>query len=194
MLRIVPCFHHLLLQVRDSKHPKKPMNDLGADGMMFPIPFCGSPQDYLFPSPPSHPSSLPPTDFLPLFVWVLVQCGFYRAEIEAEYMWGLAHPSLFNGEAGYYLTTLTSAGELTHCTVSHSRIIQSGNGTLHLGASQQLLVFTSHNIKHHTLISLSAVNVLKELTQPPAHLLPPVQVRSLCLSSGRGRGGGCSSL
>ena len=49
------------------------------------------------------------TDFLPLFVWVLVQCGFHRAEIEAEYMWGLAHPSLFNGEGGYYLTTLTSA-------------------------------------------------------------------------------------
>ena len=55
-------------------------------------------------------SSTPPhTDFLPLFVWVLVQSGFTRAEIEAEYMWGLAHPSLFNGEAGYYLTTLTSA-------------------------------------------------------------------------------------
>jgi len=85
--------------VRDSKHPKKAMNDLGAD------------------------------DFLPLFVWVLVQCGFHRAEIEAEYMWGLAHPSLFNGEAGYYLTTLTSA-----------------------------------------------VNVLKELTQPPTQPLPPVQV------------------
>ena len=49
------------------------------------------------------------TDFLPLFVWVLVQCGFHRAEIEAEYTWGLAHPSLFNGEGGYYLTTLTSA-------------------------------------------------------------------------------------
>jgi hypothetical protein len=65
--------------VKDSKNPKKPMNDLGAD------------------------------DFLPLFVWVLVQSGFTRAEIEAEYMWGLAHPSLFNGEAGYYLTTLTSA-------------------------------------------------------------------------------------
>ena len=42
-------------------------------------------------------------------MWVLVQCGFTRAEIEAEYMWGLAHPSLFNGEGGYYLTTLTSA-------------------------------------------------------------------------------------
>lgn len=48
-------------------------------------------------------------DFLPIFVWVLVHCGFTRAEIEAEYMWGLAHPSLFNGEGGYYLTTLTSA-------------------------------------------------------------------------------------
>lgn len=58
-------------------------------------------------SPPLHPSH--PPDFLPLFVWVLVQCGFTQAEIEAEYMWGLAHPSLFNGEAGYYLTTLTSA-------------------------------------------------------------------------------------
>ena len=58
----------------------------------------------------SFPPSLPlPLDFLPIFVWVLVQCGFTRAEIEAEYMWGLAHPSLFNGEAGYYLTTLTSA-------------------------------------------------------------------------------------
>lgn len=42
-------------------------------------------------------------------MWVLLQCEFTRAEIEAEYMWGLAHPSLFNGEGGYYLTTLTSA-------------------------------------------------------------------------------------
>jgi len=50
-------------------------------------------------------------DFLPLFVWVLVQCDFHQAEIEAEYMSGLAHPSLFTGEAGYYLTTLTIAGE-----------------------------------------------------------------------------------
>lgn len=31
------------------------------------------------------------------------------AEIEAEYMWGLLHPSLFSGEGGYYLTTLSSA-------------------------------------------------------------------------------------
>ena len=50
------------------------------------------------------------SDFLPLFVWVLAHSNFNTAEIEAEYIWGLAHPSLFNGEGGYYLTTLTSAG------------------------------------------------------------------------------------
>jgi len=48
-------------------------------------------------------------DFLPLFIWVLVQAEFCKAEVEAEYMWGLVHPSLLNGEGGYYLTTLTSA-------------------------------------------------------------------------------------
>lgn len=48
-------------------------------------------------------------DFLPLFVWVLVQSGMIAAEIEAEYMWGLLHPSLLSGEGGYYLTTLSSA-------------------------------------------------------------------------------------
>jgi len=40
---------------------------------------------------------------------VLIQTEFSRAEVEAEYMWGLVHPSLLNGEGGYYLTTLTSA-------------------------------------------------------------------------------------
>ena len=31
------------------------------------------------------------------------------AEIEAEFMWGLLEPSMLSGEAGYYLTTLSSA-------------------------------------------------------------------------------------
>lgn len=31
------------------------------------------------------------------------------AEVEADYMWGLLHPSLLTGEGGYYLTTLSSA-------------------------------------------------------------------------------------
>ena len=48
-------------------------------------------------------------DFLPLFIWVLIHADFCKAEVEAEYMWGLVHPSLLNGEGGYYLTTLTSA-------------------------------------------------------------------------------------
>lgn len=48
-------------------------------------------------------------DFLPIFVWVLVRTGMVAAEIEAEYMWGLLHPSLLSGEGGYYLTTLSSA-------------------------------------------------------------------------------------
>ncbi|XP_049841852.1 protein sprint isoform X2 [Schistocerca gregaria] len=48
-------------------------------------------------------------DFLPLLVWVLVQAGMVAAEIEADLMWGLLQPSLLSGEAGYYLTALSSA-------------------------------------------------------------------------------------
>lgn len=48
-------------------------------------------------------------DFLPIFVWVLIKTNFISAEIEADYMWGLLHPSLLSGEGGYYLTTLSSA-------------------------------------------------------------------------------------
>lgn len=48
-------------------------------------------------------------DFLPMLIYVLVQCGIVAAEIEADYMWGLIHPSLLNGEGGYYLTSLSSA-------------------------------------------------------------------------------------
>ncbi|XP_023235579.1 protein sprint-like [Centruroides sculpturatus] len=48
-------------------------------------------------------------NFLPIFIYVLVQCGIIAAEIEADYMWGLLHPSLLSGEGGYYLTTLSSA-------------------------------------------------------------------------------------
>lgn len=48
-------------------------------------------------------------DFLPVLIYVLVQCGIVAAEIEADFMWGLIHPSLLNGEGGYYLTSLSSA-------------------------------------------------------------------------------------
>ncbi|KAL1509626.1 hypothetical protein ABEB36_004335 [Hypothenemus hampei] len=56
-----------------------------------------------------RPVQLGADDFLPIFVWILIKTNFVAAEIEAEYMWGLLHPSLFSGEGGYYLTTLSSA-------------------------------------------------------------------------------------
>ena len=146
----------LFLKVSDSKNPKKPMKDLGADGkygyiMISSITHSTTSSSNHTPSDThththlltrtrtcththahthmhththtrthklsTHTLQTPlthtwtHTDFLPLFVWVLVQCDFHQAEVEAEYMSGLAHPSLFNGEAGYYLTTLTIAGE-----------------------------------------------------------------------------------
>ncbi|XP_070181044.1 protein sprint-like isoform X2 [Littorina saxatilis] len=55
------------------------------------------------------PASLGADDFLPLLIYVLVHCGLVSAEIEADYMWGLLHPSVLTGEGGYYLTTLSSA-------------------------------------------------------------------------------------
>ncbi|XP_049526201.1 protein sprint isoform X15 [Dermacentor silvarum] len=59
--------------------------------------------------PEGESFSLGADDFLPIFLHVLVQCGLVSAEVEADYMWGLLHPSLLTGEGGYYLTTLSSA-------------------------------------------------------------------------------------
>ena len=44
-----------------------------------------------------------------MLIYVLVHCGIVTAEIEVDYIWGLIHPSLLNGEGGYYLTSLSSA-------------------------------------------------------------------------------------
>ncbi|XP_075233749.1 protein sprint-like isoform X3 [Lycorma delicatula] len=66
-------------------------------------------------------------DFLPLFVWVLVQSGMVAAEIEAEYMWGLLHHSLLSGEGGYYLTTLSSAVNVLKTFRECSEESPSGN-------------------------------------------------------------------
>lgn len=48
-------------------------------------------------------------DFLPLLAYVLCKTGFHFAEIEAEYIWGLMMPTVMNGQAGYYATSLCSA-------------------------------------------------------------------------------------
>ncbi|KAL4238463.1 E3 ubiquitin protein ligase rin2 [Mactra antiquata] len=57
----------------------------------------------------SSPPAFGADDFLPMLIYVLIQCGMVSVEIEADYMWGLLHPSLLNGEGGYYLTSLSSA-------------------------------------------------------------------------------------
>ncbi|XP_063977947.1 protein sprint isoform X3 [Diachasmimorpha longicaudata] len=65
-------------------------------------------------------------DLLPLLVWVLVRGKIVDAEIEAEFMWGLLHPSLLTGEGGYYLTTLSSAVHVLK-TFKNSQITMSTN-------------------------------------------------------------------
>lgn len=54
-------------------------------------------------------NSMGADDFLPMLIYVLVQCEMISMEIEADYMWGLLDPSMLSGEGGYYLTTLSSA-------------------------------------------------------------------------------------
>ncbi|XP_025413709.1 protein sprint isoform X4 [Sipha flava] len=76
-------------------------------------------------------------DFLPLLVWVLVQCNVLTAELEAEYMWGLLHPSLIPGEGGYYLTALCGA---VHVLKSYKSSMEasSANGVKTLGSDNTL--------------------------------------------------------
>ncbi|XP_050442799.1 protein sprint isoform X2 [Adelges cooleyi] len=82
-------------------------------------------------------SCLGADDFLPLLVWVLVQCNVLTAELEAEYMWGLLHPSLIPGEGGYYLTALCGA---VHVLKSYKSSMEAGtaNGMKTLGSDNTL--------------------------------------------------------
>lgn len=68
-------------------------------------------------------------DFLPLLAWVLVRCNVVTAELEAEYMEGLLHPSLMTGEGGYYLTTLCAAVQVvrSHRSSVDAEMIRSHN-------------------------------------------------------------------
>ncbi|XP_025602606.1 protein sprint isoform X5 [Athalia rosae] len=68
-------------------------------------------------------------DLLPLLVWVLVRGRVVGAEIEAEYMWGLLHPSLLTGEGGYYLTTLSSAVHVLKTFKSSQGTMSTLNGS-----------------------------------------------------------------
>lgn len=48
-------------------------------------------------------------DFLPLLAYVVCKTSFQFAEIESEYIFGLMMPTVMNGQAGYYTTSLCSA-------------------------------------------------------------------------------------
>ncbi|XP_016842477.1 protein sprint isoform X2 [Nasonia vitripennis] len=75
-----------------------------------------------------RPVTLGADDLLPLLVWVLVRGKVVDAEIEAEYMWGLLHPSLLTGEGGYYLTTLSSAVHVLKTFKSSQGTMSTVNG------------------------------------------------------------------
>lgn len=72
-------------------------------------------------------------DFLPLLVWVLVRCNVLTAELEAEYMWALLHPSLIPGEGGYYLTALCGA---VHVLKSYKSSMEAGTSSRTLQGSE----------------------------------------------------------
>lgn len=77
-------------------------------------------------------------NFLPLLVLVVAKTGFYSAEIEAEFMWGLLQPSLLTGEAGYYLTALCSA---VHVLKSFMSSDSEGTGSIDVSFGVFLLMF-----------------------------------------------------
>ena len=76
-------------------------------------------------------------DLLPMLVYLIVHCGVISAEIESEYMLGLLHPSILNGEGSYYLTVLSSAIQVlkTMYTADNARSLEdiitlnNGNNT-----------------------------------------------------------------
>ncbi len=80
-------------------------------------------------------------DFLPILVYIIAKCGFYSAEIEAEYMWGLLHPSLLNGESGYYVTALCSACHVLKNFMGGNELVgsTSSKGTLSVSFPRKIL-------------------------------------------------------
>jgi len=94
---VLASVRHLLGRMQDSASPLDKLECLLAT------------VSALFASAGSQASSLPADDFLPLLLYTLVHCHVTNVEFEADYMWGLLHPLLLHGEAGYYLTMLSSA-------------------------------------------------------------------------------------
>jgi len=114
-------------------------------------------------------------DFLPLLVWVLVQCNVLTAELEAEYMWGLLHPSLIPGEGGYYLTALCGA---VHVLKSYKSSMEANtiNGVKTLGSDNTVCntkivrfiqkIFTHLSFFSWVMIHWMNLNLFSKLLYP----------------------------
>ncbi|XP_037073334.1 protein sprint-like [Pollicipes pollicipes] len=94
---VLASVRHFLGRMQDSASPLDKLESLLATVSV------------LFSAAGGEDASIPADDFLPLLLYALVHCHVTNGEFEADYMWGLLHPLLLNGEAGYYLTMLSSA-------------------------------------------------------------------------------------
>ncbi|XP_037073336.1 protein sprint-like [Pollicipes pollicipes] len=94
---VLASVRHFLGRMQDSASPLDKLESLLATVSV------------LFSAAGGEDASIPADDFLPLLLYALVHCHVTNVEFEADYMWGLLHPLLLNGEAGYYLTMLSSA-------------------------------------------------------------------------------------
>jgi len=106
LIQISLLFHRM----QDAELPMEKLN------LLFTIISC------IFDTAKVPRNQLSADDFLPLLIYTVAKCGFIGAEIEAEFMWGLVHPSLLSGEAGYYLTALCSAVHMLKNYTSESKM------------------------------------------------------------------------
>jgi hypothetical protein len=69
-------------------------------------------------------------DLLSATVVALAEQNMLSAEIEADYMWGLIHPSFLVGDARFHLTTFSSAVE----QLKNLRKLTESRTSLHRGS------------------------------------------------------------
>ncbi|OTF70098.1 RAB GDP/GTP exchange factor-like protein [Euroglyphus maynei] len=114
-------------------------------------------------------------DLLPMLVYLIVHCGVISAEIESEYMLGLIHPSILNGEGSYYLTVLSSAIQVlkTMYTADNSRALEdiiTLNGTAGVQSMFSIIRAQPSENLQRQMNSTTANGKSLGLTTPPLAL------------------------
>ena len=74
----------------------------------------------------SHPKVVGADEFTPIWVYVVCKCDARNLYAHAEIMWACGDPKALSGQAGYYLTQLSSAlisttDSLTYSTCAGTR-------------------------------------------------------------------------